>query len=148
METVTVRYLSEVLGISVRRIQQLVQEQIIHAPQTHGRYDAASSVTGYIRYLRTQADTNGGELTQERCRLIRAKREKIELCTAKLRGELVPAADVSSEWQSMVTCVRDRLLAIPDRAAPLLVAKDEHAIERTLRDMVWEALDELVADRD
>lgn len=57
----------------------------------------------------------GRAATQPRDRLNTAQAALAELRAAKLRGELVPAADVRAAWAGMMADVRQRLLAVPGR---------------------------------
>lgn len=57
----------------------------------------------------------GRPVEAHRVRLATAQAELAEIRAAKMRGELVPAADVESEWASALADLRQQLLAIPSR---------------------------------
>ncbi|MGE0828040.1 MAG: hypothetical protein AB7O04_01650 [Hyphomonadaceae bacterium] len=58
---------------------------------------------------------NRGIVAPHRVRLATAQAELAEIRAAKLRGLLIPAADVEAEWQNIITDARQRLLAVPSR---------------------------------
>lgn len=72
-----------------------------------------------------------------------AEADLAEMKAAQLRSELVVLADIVADVQNDLTKVRARLLAIPTRAAPLVVGMNEHAARKLINDLVLEALDEL-----
>mgnify|MGYP002621530350 CR=1 FL=1 len=125
-------------------LQQLAKEGVIPKPATRGQYDIIPSVVAYIRHLRAVASGDGGNLLTEKTRLARAQAEKTEVEIARLKGVLVPAAQVERAWASMIAAARAKLLTLPVRATPLVLPlSEESAIERLLTDMVMEALSEL-----
>jgi phage terminase Nu1 subunit (DNA packaging protein) len=82
----------------------------------------AKSVRGYSKHLRDLATGRGGEsaissATAERGRLAKAQADYVEMKTAAMRRELVPAADVEAEWSGVLRTVRTAMLAVPSRVA-------------------------------
>ncbi len=79
----------------------------------------------------------------------KAKREKFEAHLAELKyleevGLLVPAVDVEREFDSLGRSVRDALLNIPDRLAPIIaVEKDPTRVHALLAEEMRVALNEL-----
>ncbi len=57
----------------------------------------------------------GRPVEDHRQKLVLAQAEQVELKNAKMRGELIPAADVAATWSGLVADARQRLLAIPSR---------------------------------
>lgn len=57
----------------------------------------------------------GRPVEDHRQRLVLAQAEQVQLKNAKMRGELIPAADVVATWSGLVADARQRLLAIPSR---------------------------------
>jgi phage terminase Nu1 subunit (DNA packaging protein) len=83
VETVTSNELAEILRVTRRRIEQLVNEGIV-VRVDRGRYDLGASVGRYCDQLRQVAEsatsTATNELTQERLKTIRtrnAERERV-----------------------------------------------------------------------
>ncbi|MGE3583037.1 MAG: terminase small subunit [Hyphomonadaceae bacterium] len=62
----------------------------------------------------------GRAATPTRDRLNQAQAELAEIRAAKLRGELVPVAEIESAWAEIATDVRAALLAVPDRVGARL----------------------------
>lgn len=62
----------------------------------------------------------GGQLQDHRQKLVREQAEHTRLKNQKMRGELVPAADVEAEWSSALADLRAALLAVPSRVGAKL----------------------------
>lgn len=107
----------------------------------HDAYDLAATVRAYVQHLRGIASGRGGEeqtvnLTTERARLAREQADAVALKNAALRGELVPAADVSREWFEVLRKVRAGVLAVPSRvraALPQLTAAEVAVLDAEIR---------------
>lgn len=84
-----------------------------------------------------------GELTW-RERLYKANAEIKEAELARLRGELLPAAEVLATWRGRISNTRARLLAIPSKIAPQIAPPGKLAqTAEALRREIYEALNEL-----
>jgi hypothetical protein len=58
-----------------------------HHPEQDGSYEADSTRVGYVRNLRARVvPAASANLTEERALLLRARRERMELETARMRG--------------------------------------------------------------
>ncbi len=68
----------------------------------------------------------GRPVEDHRQKLVLAQAQQVELKNAKMRGELIPAADVVATWSNLVADARQRLLAIPSRLGA------QHALSRQL----------------
>lgn len=107
----------------------------------HDAYDLAATVRAYVLHLRGVASGRGGEehtanLTAERARLAREQADAVALKNAALRGDLVPAADVTREWAEVLRKVRAGVLAVPSRvraALPQLTAADVAVLDAEIR---------------
>ncbi len=97
-----------------------------------------------------EINTGGSEnfdLTKERARLDFHRANIEGLKEAKLRGDLIPASDVLEEWQRMLSDVRSKLLALPNRAAVLMPGIETYReAEQILKKFIYEALTELSQD--
>ena len=105
-------------------------------------YDSAEALT-----LLYAPKTDSGELnlTAERARLASAQANKVELDLEHRSGRLVDANEVFAEFSSVITAFRARILAVPVKAAPRIMAiedGDPIAIQQTIRKLIYEALDE------
>ena len=138
--------IARLLDLTPRRVQQLVAEGVIPKDE-RGRYELVPVVRAYIRYLRERAlsqDLGSDALVQHRARLTKARADMAELEHAQMLGELVPAAQVEEAWAAVVAVMRTRLLALPTKVAPRVVAlSHEAAIQDALRAEIADALAEL-----
>jgi phage terminase Nu1 subunit (DNA packaging protein) len=142
---VTTAEISEIFGLSDRRVQQLVKEGAL-VKVSRGKYDLKASVQRYIEYIKEQAEKTEEELdqTREKTLLIRANRQKVELELQIMRGELHRSEDVRRVMNDMLGAFRARVLAIPSKVAPRLIAQTNAAvIQNIIKNEVYEALQEL-----
>ena len=82
-------------------------------------------VQAYLRHKVAKTKAGDGtvqSLVAERSRLTKIKADGAELEARKLAGELVPAADIEAAWLAVAGTVRTRLLLIPAKTAPRIVA--------------------------
>lgn len=142
--TYSVKTIADLLLLSERRVQQLVQEKVIPRARA-GEYALFPSVQGYIRYLQERIQTGDDpDLTRERALLTKVQRETAELELAAMRGDVHKSEDVMMVWTESITNCRSRLLAIPTKLAPILFEAETVAdIQEALKKAIYEALDEL-----
>lgn len=113
------------------------------------KFHPKSVIKWYVRHeiSKRLGSTDDGQVYDyeaERARLTNKQAEKAQLELQVLRGELIPATRVEEEQGAMVTAFRTRCLSIPIKAAPVLVNReDPAAIEGYLRELIYEALNEL-----
>jgi phage terminase Nu1 subunit (DNA packaging protein) len=91
----------------------------------------------------------GGDLdyTQERAKLTRLQAEKVTLELEQQRGNLLPLEMVIEGWQGQISNARARLLALPPKAAAQVAGMDSYVeVEHVIREIIYEALDELAGD--
>lgn len=147
-KAVTTAEISEMLGVSVRRIQQLAKDDAL-VKLGHGKFDLTKSIKRYVDYLvetRAPMEEDEEKLNPavERALWTREKRKKTELEVKIIKGELHRSKDVERITGDMLASFRARLLNLPDKVAPLLIAKtDLQDINDTVRLAVYEALNEL-----
>ena len=141
---------AEHLDLSTTRIHGLVKAGIL--PKAgRAAYDLAVCRVSYIRYIREIAAGRGSkdgavDLVAERARLTRAQAEHAERKNAVEAGEFLPRGEVHFMVTSAFARVRAKLLALPAKLAPLVVgAKSAAEAQKTLRDTVYQALNELAA---
>jgi len=102
---VTAGQLAAVMGLHVRRIQQLVKEGIVKRKR-HGKYDLGESCRAYIEFIEDR------DIGQSRKRLIDAQADMAEIELSKMRQEVIPAADVARDWGAVASRVKTALLAL------------------------------------
>ena len=143
-----IQAIAKLLKLSERRIQQLAKEGVIPKAE-RGKYDLVNSVHGYIDYLKAKA---GGEFTAEEVlknknKLLKAKAELAEIDKMKASGELIPKEEVKRTWLELVQKVKQKLLSIPNKVAPIVVTiKSINEIKLILQDKIYEALYEISSD--
>lgn len=134
--------MARMLGITPRRLQQLVAEGHV-APTGRGQYPVAATVSAYADFLRRAVQ--GGD--EGRKRLVGAKAEMAEMELRRRSGELLDASAVMATWSQHIAECRTRLLAVPTKCAPLVaVESDPAAARQIIEDEVHAALDELARD--
>ncbi len=135
-------YLADVLGLTRRRVQQLVKTGVI-ARVSRGKYDLRQSVQAYIAFLQR----SGSSMNYHDAK---AKRETAEASMAEMRlrqmrGDLLPREVVEDEVARCISNCKSRFLGLPTKAAPVVIGMDEAAAKTILKEMIYEALDELSA---
>lgn len=147
--TVASSVLADLFGLTDRRVRQLADEEIIVRVK-RGRYDLSSSVRNYILHLKTNNDLKEDktekeiDYDKEHALLERARREKVELELAAMRGTMHFSEDVERVMNDMLANFRSKLLSLPTRVSPLLVCKDNVVdIQEVLHKQILEVLQEL-----
>jgi len=138
--------IAKLLDLSERRVQQLGREGVI-PKATRGQYDLIGSVRGYVRYLRDQAakaQAGAPDYASERARFIRARADLAEMEAEERRGSVIAAEDVEEAWIAVLALLRTRMLALPDRLAPIVHQQTTVADTRSqIRAAIREVLDDL-----
>lgn len=140
------KILSQVLGISTRRVRQLREEGLFPFIQNTKKYSLEKCVQEYIDYKVNAETANGTSVSREK---EQAEHERIKknisaLKLRKLKNEVHEAADVEMYWNEMLINFRNRLLALPAKLAPQIVGEnDMQVILKYLTDEIHGTLDEL-----
>ena len=131
--------LATILGITQRRVNQLVKEAVLEK-NSAGQFDLAQSVQAYISFAVTDSD----ELKKEKTLHERAKRQKAEIVLAHLENRMHDAADVEEALTGMLVTFRSRILGMPSKLAPqILGMKNIGEIQSLINKEAREALTEL-----
>jgi phage terminase Nu1 subunit (DNA packaging protein) len=145
-QTYPASVIAKLFDLTERRVRQLADESIIPKPK-EGKYDLTGSITGYIKYLKRLAAKKQPVDTEEqevRMRILRAQAATAELDLKKETGEFISIQKAIDDWQNMILAFRSRMLAMPYRAACSVIGVTElHEIEKVVKSLVYEALDEL-----
>lgn len=140
--------ISKLLNLTERRVQQLAKDGIIPKADKD-KYNLNEAVTAYVTYLQELAfGKRAGNSTEaeSRSRWVAAKAALTEIELERAKGELVATADVADWWDRIVSTAKIRLLAIPTRAAPLVIGAGSLAkIQDAIQSLLYEALNELSA---
>jgi len=148
--TVSSTVLSNLFGLTTRRIRQLENEGVIQKI-ARGKYSLQDNIKSYITYIKASADlkenkTEAGKIDydEEHALLERRKREKIELELAAMRGTMHYSEDVERVMNDMLSNFKAKILALPSRAAPRLITLSTIAdIQEILQNEVLDALNEM-----
>lgn len=144
----TIVQIAQALDVSTKMVNDLIARGTI-TKKPRGQYDVEEATREYIRHIREVAAgrLRAGELdlAEERARLAKEQADAKEMDNEILRGDLVYISDVADQFGKQASAVRTRLLAIPSKAAPLVMSCDKPAEARAIiEDMIEEALHELV----
>ena len=140
--------IAKLLKLSERRVQQLAKDNIIPKAE-RGKYDLVSSVHGYVDFLKAKAggDFTAEEVLKNKNKLLKAKAEIAEIEKQKATGELIPKEEVKRTWLELVHKIKQKLLSIPNKVAPVVVTvKNISEIKLILQDKLYEALYEISSD--
>ena len=100
-----------------------------------------------FRLERDQSKGSNLDLTEERARLAKFQADKTELEVKQLTGELIHSEIVRTTWENQLSAMRAKLLSLPTKAAQVaLTAESLHEIEECLKQIIYEALNELSND--
>ena len=108
---------------------------------TPSQYDTVACIEWRVNRL--ACGTDGYDLTTERARLAHHQANIAALDEEVKRKTLIPAEQVRSKWQDMLGSFRAHLLSMPTRVAVACVGRDEVMIEKSAREIVHQALDEM-----
>lgn len=144
--TATTQELSEILGVSTRRIQQLAKENVL-VKVSHGTYDLPTSIQKYMDFQLTKAaDETDEDLNKlkEETLWTRARRKKSEIEYKIMSGELHRSQDVEEVMNAMLASFRAQLLAFPTKTAPKVVGqKNILNVKEILKQEIYELMQEL-----
>ena len=117
--TVTSKQLSDILDLSVRRIQQLAKSGTLPEQEARNRYRLVDSIQGYIKYLRGQVVHGDApqDLREAKLRQEKARAEILELEALQKNGELQHQDDIEKVWTSIAVLIKTKLLALSSRVS-------------------------------
>lgn len=150
--TVSTTELAKVLGLSVRRIQQLAQDGTV-PPATRGRFRLAESVSRYINYI------TGNQLSDEEKKMEKSRKlAEVQIKAAKaavakleaneLQGKMHRSEDVQAVTEDMANTLRSLLLGLPGRlAVDVNNARSAAEASVIIRNAVHEVMDEMAKYR-
>ena len=114
------KLLSEMLGLTPVRIQQLCREGIL--PYTlKGRlykFDLVETIKAWTDYLRKQArEKEQAAESDPDIRLKNARAAKLEMEVQEMRGKMYRADDIEAIWNDHILKFRSLLMALPGQMA-------------------------------
>ena len=129
---VRIEVIANIVGVTVRRIQQLQQEGIITlepggANKAGAKYDYEKSIKSLFVFFREKADKRSSSTyAEEKLRQIKIKNELDELELKDKQGDLHKTEDIEKLVGLVYSRLRINLLAIPMSVAPKL--KDDMTV--------------------
>ncbi|WP_437831735.1 hypothetical protein ACQRXC_08695 [Niallia taxi] len=143
-KVITTAEISEILGVSKRRIQQYADEGAL-VRLNRGYYDLPASITKFIEYqVAKNMPSDEIDKDVEQALWTRAKKEKTQLEVQIIKGELHRSEDVKRIMNDMLMAFRQRSLSLPTKVAPqLIMVEDIQAIKDILKVAIIELLTEL-----
>jgi DNA-binding transcriptional MerR regulator len=148
----SLKELSGILGISERQIRSLRNEHGILNPASSGgrgrkcMYRLEQCVPEYIRFKVAGVTEGGKGLVREReqAEHERIKKKISEIKLRRLKRELHEAKDVENFLTDMLVAFRARLITIPQKLAPLVIAEtDANHVRDMIESEIFEAIEEL-----
>lgn len=132
--------LARLLGITDRRVRQLVNDGIV-SRQPEGDYFLPEAIAEY--YAFKYKPDEAVDYMEEKALREKTKRELAELELARRRNEVHDAEDVQIVMVDMLTNLRSQLLGLPTKMAQLLAERDAGYIDKALTKEIEERLSEL-----
>ncbi len=121
MTLVSSKQISELLGITVSRIEQLVNSGILPR-EARGKYPPAACVQAYIAYreslVRESENVSAADYEKHRARLTKARADKAEMEAVAYSGEFHHGAETAEVVGEMLARFRSKVLAGPAISAP------------------------------
>jgi hypothetical protein len=115
--------------------------------QSSGTYDLDQVRREAFAHLRSVAAGRGGaagsKLTEERTRLVAAKRRREERADAIEAGQVARVAPIQRYLERMIIAFRNRVLNLPGECAFLLANRDQAEIYEVLDEAIRSKLEEL-----
>lgn len=138
------KQLASAIGITDRRIRQLVADGIFTKCDNGNKYLLSACNQRYIEFKIKDALGDSVEYNKEHALLEKAKREKAEIQLAEMKSKMHRAEDVEYALSDMITRVKQKLRSIPVKVAPRLTAGGEATvIQNMLLNEVDDCLTEL-----
>ena len=151
------KVIAQLFNLSVRRVQQLVQDGTLETIKTPSgrRFDLIPTIQRYIKFLQDKAtgrDKVEKDLKAEsdklaaEARLKTAKADVAEMELKELSGELHRAEDVEAVMTDHILLLRSMILALPGRlAVDVTNAKTPAEAAETIRAECYTMLNQLAA---
>ncbi len=137
----SVQDIARCCNCDIRRIQQLTKEGVLPKIR-HGKYDLVATCNAFVRYITRDTKSESKSETQERLRLLSAQADRAELEAAEKKGELVTADGVAEAWLRVGADLRQKILSVPTRSAPVCEGKNVAEIQVIISDNINDALGE------
>lgn len=134
MLTCTTKDLAVIYGCSVQYIGEMVKNGDLPKPIRQNCHDVVKACQAMFEKVREESADNQSNLAAEKLRLTKAQARKAELEVLEITKILVPAKDVREAAFEKARLLRDQLLNIPNRIAPILAAERDSKKSHTILD--------------
>jgi phage terminase Nu1 subunit (DNA packaging protein) len=141
---------ARVCNISTSRVHALQQQPGWPEKIGPAAFDLQKFTLAYIRFIQQELKRRGpsggpetADILVQRARLLKAQVEQVEKRNAIDRGEFLSASSVMATWTRGLMICRARMLALPQKMAPLLANKQPGYIAEELKIEIYRALTEL-----
>lgn len=146
--TVTQTVFAQIIGVSIPRVSQLIDEEIIHRnpADKSGGVLLIQSLKDFISSRKTSTDSEGNGdagFWKERGLHERAKRKLAELQLKKAEGSVYDAVTVELAFTEILSMLRTHLLGLPSKFATQLEGKSREEIYDTLTEEIESKLLEM-----
>lgn len=138
--------LAEIFGVTDRYVRMLAKDEVVKKSGTRGKYLLIESIKGFIEFLResSSADVDLKEVklkkeTEKIAKDIELKAIKI----SELKNELHSADIVRKVMTVMLTNLKGKLLAVPNKIAPLVVGCDNLG---DIQDIVLSSIEDVLLE--
>lgn len=144
--------LASVLGISVRRVQQMAQDGTLPTIR-RGSFELCKSVQRYISFLGKDSLSEEEEKLEKVRRqsevTLKASKAKVaQLEANELQGKMHRSEDVAAMTEDLIYTIRAALIALPGRTAvDAAAAKTPAEVSEVIRKEVYKVMRELSAYR-
>lgn len=141
-------FVSKVLGISERRLIQLINEGILQR-EGRGKINLVETVQRYITYrenlLRPQTQTgqNAGDIKNDAARKLKAeadilelKRQQEEIELAKVKGDVIQTAEILSIMNRAISKLSNDIEQMPRILSQSCNPEEPQFAEKSIRDYV------------
>lgn len=141
--------LAAVLGVTVRRVQQMAQDGTI-PPVRRGRFLLCDSVQRYLNFLLRDKEQSQSGLEKETAEteIKKAKAVIAKLEAEELQGKMHRSEDVAAMTEDLIYAIRGMLVALPGRLAVDVSAAGSPAeAAEVIRREVFKVMQELTGYR-
>ncbi len=134
--------MSDWLGVTPRRLQQMAADGTISKPKARGEYSVEETVRGYVRFLQKTAEEGGSkQMHDERLRGLKLTNDRAEREELKNQGDLVPIKFAADILEALVQVSRTKIVSGFRKAGKVPDQKSR----KILNDTLVEILSELAA---
>lgn len=147
--------LAEIFGVNLRTIDDRVRRGMPYVKKadqqqgTQWEFDPADCIAWAIEQAKQSVAPSGPDSEKDgmkelQRRKLLAETEQAELELARKKGEVVPVEEALSAISDAVTILRQRMLTLPRRVAPLILGETDEDVTKSLIEReVLDVLEEL-----